>query len=211
MPTKTKRQQIKTPRRRTQRERSETTTRKLLSTARKHFARIGYAGTSVDSIVASCRVTKGAFYHHFSTKEQLFEAVFIEEQARIVVELTETYRAKAERDPLQAFYEACRAYLAISLDPAVQRITLLDALAVLGWERMREIESDYGLAMMKMAIGNALAAGGSRRRQVDPLAHILFGAMSEAAMYLAYAEDQVAAKRQVERELKRVLDCLLGS
>ena len=197
-------------RRRTQRERSETTTRKLLATAREHFARDGYVGTSLEGVVASCGVTKGAFYHHFANKKRLFEAVFVEEQRRIVDQLAKTYSVKAELDPHKAFYDACRAYLEISLDPAVQRITLLDALAVLGWERMREIEADYGLAMMKMAIGNALTTRGGRRHEVEPLAHILFGAMSEAAMYLANAKDQVAAKRQVERQFKRVVDCLLA-
>ena len=203
-------EQPESPRRRTQQERSEATTRKLLATARDHFARHGYAGTSLEGVVASCGVTKGAFYHHFANKERLFEAVFVEEQRRIVEGLAKTYGAAAERDPRRAFYDACRAYLEISLDPAVQRITLLDALAVLGWERMREIESDFGLAMMKMAIGNALSVRGARRREVDPLAHILFGAMSEAAMYMANAEDQAAAKRQVERQLGRLLDCLLA-
>jgi AcrR family transcriptional regulator len=164
----------------------------------------------VDSVVTSSGVTKGAFYHHFANKERLFEAVFIEEQRRIVERLAETYGGKAERDPRKGFYDACRAYLEISIDPAVQRITLLDALGVLGWERMRKIESDYGLAMMKMAIGNALGARGGRPSEVDPLAHILFGAMSEAAMFLANAENPTAAKRQVERQFKRVLDCLLG-
>lgn len=196
--------------RRTQRERSETTTRKLVTTARKRFARDGYQATALDTVVSECGVTKGAFYHHFANKEELFEAVFVAEQRRIVEELAKTYDAKAQRDPVRAFYDACRAYLAISLDPGIQRITLLDALAVLGWSRMREIEAEYGLAMIKMAIDRALRASGSSTRAVEPLAHLLFGLMSEAAMYLAYADDQAAAKRQVERQLKRIIGCVLS-
>ena len=172
------------------------------------FARDGYAATSVDDIVAACGMTKGAFYHHFAGKEDLFEAVFVEEQQRIATQLTNTYEARPESDPVQASYVACRTFLTISRDPAVQRITLLDAPAALGWERMREIESDYGLALIKEGIRNAIRAKRLKRRDVDALAHVLFGAMCGGAMYMARAEDQGRAQRTVERELKAIIEGL---
>lgn len=208
MPAKTQ-PTAKAPPRRTQRERSAATTRALVRTARSFFARDGYAATSLDAIVAACGVTKGAFYHHFVGKEHVFEAVFIEEQQRIAAELAKTYETGRQRDPVQASYAACRAFLDVSLEPAVQRITLLDAPSVLGWERMREIESQYGLAMMKEGIRNAIAAKRVKKRDVDPLAHLLFGALCEGAMYMARADDQPAARRKVEREFKGILDGLV--
>lgn len=192
--------------RRTQRERSETTTRQLLDTARALFARDGYAATPLEAVVSGCGVTKGAFYHHFSRKEQLFEVVFVEEQRRIAEAILEAYARK--KDPIDASYSACRAFLDVSLDPGVQRITLLDAPAVLGWERMRQIESEYGLAMMKAGIRTAIGAKRMRKRDVDALAHLLFGALCEGVMYMARAEDQRSARRRIERELKGLLDSL---
>lgn len=194
--------------RRTQRERRETTRRLLLDTGRKMFARDGYASTSLDAVVAECGVTKGAFYHHFVGKEELFEAVFIEEQQRIAEQLAETYETRRERDPVRASYAACRSFLELSRDPAVQQITLLDAPAVLGWERMREIESGYGLALMKEGIRNAIRAKRLKRRDVDALAHLLFGALCEGAMYMARADDQKTAQRKVELEFKAIIDGL---
>ncbi len=197
--------------RRTQRERRERTRRSLLDSARRLFARDGFAATSLDEVVVECGVTKGAFYHHFAGKEELFEAVFVEEQQRIASHLADTYGARRHRDPVKASLKACHAFLDLSRDPGVQRITLLDAPAVLGWERMREIESEYGLAMIKDGVQSAIAAGRAKRRNVDALAHLLFGALCEGAMFMARAEDQRAAQRTVEREFKAIVDGLVDS
>lgn len=194
------------PVRRSQRERSETTTRHMLSTARKLFARDGYAATSLDTVVDECGVTKGAFYHHFASKEQLFEAVFIEEQRKIAEVSVAAYKTK--RDPIDASYAACRAFFDVSLNPGVQWITLLDAPGVLGWERMRDIESNYSLRLLKESIRAAIAAKRMKKRDVDPLAHLLLGALCEGAMYMARADDQRKARRTVEREYKTILDAL---
>ncbi len=178
---------IKTERaRRTQRERSATTSRDLVAAARSLFAREGYAATSLEAVAAEAHVTKGALYHHFGGKRQLFEAVFEEEERRLCEALAAVYAEEA--DPLQGAYAGCRAFLEVSLDPAVQRITLVDGPSVLGWERLREIEERYGLAMIKEALRDAGKAGGSGR-DVDAPAHLIFGALCEGAMFLARAED----------------------
>lgn len=198
----------KAPGRRTQRERSETTTAQLVSAARTLFARDGYAATSLEAVCSECGVTKGALYHHFSGKSDLFEAVFREEERKLCHALREA--AVAEEDPWEGFLAGSLAFLEASLDPGVQRITLLDAPAVLGWERMREIEADYGLALLKQGLRQALKAGRIGRRDADPLAHLLFGALCEGAMYIARADDPRGALRKVTRELKVVLDAIAG-
>lgn len=197
--------------RRTQAERRETTRRLILDTARKLFAKDGFQATSLDAIASNCGVTKGAFYHHFDGKEELFEAVFVEEQQRIAAELAETYEARREQDPIKASLAASQAFLEISRKPDVQRITLVDAPSVLGWERMRQIEHDYGLQMMKEGIRNAISANRSQRRDVDALAYLLFGALCEGALYMASAEDQKSAQRKVEREFKAIIEGLTGT
>jgi AcrR family transcriptional regulator len=200
----------RTGRRRTQQQRTEATTGQLLEAARGLFADDGYAATSLDAIAARAKVTKGAVYHHFPEgKAALYEAVFRKEQEQLCEELAVRY-AK-HQDPLAGANAAFRAFLEASCEPGVQRITLLDAPAVLGWERMRAIEADYGLALLKEGIKQAIAAGRIRRRDVDPLAHLLFGALCEGAMYVAGSEDQQAAKRKIERELKVLLDALAAA
>ena len=192
--------------RRTQRERSEATTRRLLETGRALFARDGYAATSLDAIVTECGLTKGAFYHHFDGKRELFEAVFEQEAQRTAEAIWAVYDAEA--DPVDAGYAAAGAFLDASLDPGYRRIALLDAPGVLGWDRLRELESRYGLLLFKEGIRRAMEAERIAKRDVDALAHLLFGALCEGALYIARADDPVSARGKVEREFKAILDAL---
>jgi AcrR family transcriptional regulator len=192
--------------RRTQQERTQATTGQLVAAARELFAADGYAATSLEAIVSACGVTKGALYHHFAGKREIFEAVFRAEEARINEELAAAGARK--RDPVEAIHAGCRKWLEVCLDPGVQRITLLDAPSVLGWERMREIEAEYGLALIKAGLRQAIIAGRIAKRDPDPLGHLIYGALCEAALYLARADDQAGARRSVEREIKALIDAL---
>ena len=193
--------------RRTQRERSEATTTELVAAAREMFAADGYAGTLLDDVVRRAGVTKGALYHHFKGKKDLFEAVFELEQQKIAALVAAAYTRK--RDRWAGFYEGCRAYFEACLDPGVQRITLLDGPSVLGWERLREIEDRYTVAGMRMGLEHAIEDGViAPRPSLEPLVQMLNGAMCEAAMLVARADDQRAATRQVLGELKVMLDAL---
>src|SRR2546423_4961410 len=191
------------PARRTQQQRSEATTGELLDAARELFSADGYQATSLDGITRRAGMTKGALYHHFADKEDLFRAVFEREQ-RVIADVVErAYRRK--RDPWDGFLAGCRAFLEITLDPRVQRLTLLDAPAVLGWEQMRGIEARYGLAQLKSTLKLLIAEGRIAARPVDPLAHMLHGAICEGALVIARADDQRAAMRHVTRELRALL------
>jgi AcrR family transcriptional regulator len=194
------------PPRRTQRERSEATTAELISAARDLFAADGYASTLLDDVVSRARVTKGALYHHFASKRELFAAVFEQEQRRLAEIGAEAYARK--RDSWEGFYEACRAYFEASLDPGVQRITLLDAPAVLGWERLREIEDRHTVANMRIGLRAAMDQGRIAPRPLEPLVQMLNGAICEAAMLVARSRDQRQATREVLAELRIMLDAL---
>ena len=135
--------------RRTQAERTEATTTALVDAARELFAKDGYAATSLDAVAAKARVTKGAVYHHFEGKQQLFEAVFAREVERLAAVMPAVYASK--RDPWDAFGACCRAFLEECLEPGLQRIMLLDALAAMGWEGVRRMEAPM-LDMMEVAI-----------------------------------------------------------
>jgi AcrR family transcriptional regulator len=191
--------------RRTQAERTEATTAALVDAARELFATDGYDATSLDAVAARASVTKGAVYHHFDGKRQLFEAVFTGEVERMAAPLAVAYRRK--KDPWDAFQAGCRAFLDECLDPGLQRIVLLDASAAIGWEGIRRLEAPL-LQMMELAISRAAEAGRIAARPPGPLAHFLFGALCEMAMIVARADDQKAAHREAIAEIRRVLNGL---
>ncbi|MGV0792490.1 TetR/AcrR family transcriptional regulator [Mycolicibacterium sp. XJ1819] len=191
--------------RRTQAERTEATTAALLTAARHLFARDGFEATSLDAVAARAEVTKGAVYHHFEGKRQLFEAVFTREVARVAGPLAATYARSA--DPWEGFAAACRAFLDECLDPELQRIMLLDAPAAIGWDDVRRAEAPL-LEMMELGITRAIDAGRIAPRPPGPLARFLYGALCETAMVVARAEDQNTAHREAVAEINRVLDGL---
>jgi AcrR family transcriptional regulator len=191
--------------RRTQAERTEATTGALVDAARELFARDGYVATSLAAVAARADVTKGAVYHHFEGKQQLFEAVFTREVERMAVPVVAAYAPK--KDPWDAFKAGCRAFLDECLDPGVQRIVLLDALTAIGWEQVRRLESPL-LEMMELGIARAIEAGRIAPRPPDPLASFLYGALCETAMVVARADDQEVAHRQAVTEIGRILDGL---
>jgi len=188
--------------RRSQAERTEATTSALVDAARELFARDGYDATSLDAVAARAGVTKGAVYHHFEGKRQLFEAVFSREVERMATPLAEAYARK--KDPWDAFNAACRAFLDECLDPGLQRIVLLDALTAIGWDQVRRLETPL-LEMMQIGIPQAAEAGRIAPRPPGPLAHFLYGALCETAMIVARADDQKAAHRQAVSEINGVL------
>jgi AcrR family transcriptional regulator len=179
---------------------------RLLRAAADLFAREGFAAASLDSVAAAAGLTKGSLYHHFDGKAALFEAVFERQAAELAQRVAAD--AASRSDPWQVAYAGVRAFLDQSQDPAVQRIMLVDGPSVLGWDRVREIEAEHGLALIKAVLVQLMKDGQIRRHDVDVLSHLLFGALTEGALLIARAGDPVASRRTVERELRRMIDGL---
>jgi AcrR family transcriptional regulator len=196
----------------TQQERSEATQRELIATARRLFAERGYADVGTEEIVRAAGVTRGALYHHFDSKRELLAAV----HEQIERELTERIATQAfagddaPADPIAALHRGAELFLDACLEPEVQRIVLLDAPAVLGWERWREVASRYGLGLIEATLQAAADAGSISAQPVRPLAHVLMGALDEAAMYVARADDRAAARAEMGAALARILDALVA-
>jgi AcrR family transcriptional regulator len=190
-------------------EQAETTRAALLATARRMFAADGYAGTATEALVAEAGVTRGALYYHYADKRALFEAVF-EDIERELVEMLASKLAATAGDPVALLRGGVGAFLDACLDPAIQRIALLEAPAVLGWERYREIEQAYGLGLTRGALQVAMDAGVLRPQPVEPLAHVLFGGLVEAALYMAAAPNARKARADVGGVLDAVIDGLLA-
>ena len=187
-------------------EQSQATRAALIKTARKLFARHGYADTDIETVARRTRVTRGALYHHFKDKQDLFSAVFdLEEQ-----KLAQIIGAAAVSQPntWDGMLAGSNAFLDACLDPTVQRIVLVDALAVLGWERWREIDSKYNLRLVMAALQAAMDQGIIARGPVDSLAHLLIGAITEAAIFIAHADDQASARREVGENVVQLLSGL---
>ncbi|NLT06531.1 MAG: TetR/AcrR family transcriptional regulator [Solirubrobacterales bacterium] len=190
---------------RTQDQRREATTRALLDAARALFARDGYATTSLDAVVARAGVTKGALYHHFDGKRELFEAVFAAELERLTGELVAAFGRAA--DPWEGLRAACRSFLDATTEPALRQIVLVDSFGALGFAAVREAEAPL-LGALREALRLSMDAGRLPRRAPEPLAALLFGGLCEAALTTARADDERATHRAVAAELDRLLDAL---
>src|SRR5207244_9454488 len=186
---------------------SEATRAALIAAARALFAQRGYAAVATEEIVQAAGVTRGALYHHFAGKLELFEAVY-EDVERELVERIALAAMSGASDPLAALHAGAQAFLDACEDPAVQRIALLDAPSVLGWERWREIGLRYGFGLVQATVQAALDAGLIERQPVGPLAHLLLGAIDEGAMLIARAQDGGRTRAEVGASVARFLDAL---
>jgi len=174
----------------------------LLAAARELFGTRGYADTAADDIVKRAGVTKGALYHHFAGKEAIFRAVV--EQ----VQLEASDRAVAAflgDDSWEALVRGCGLWVDAHLDPAVQRILMQDARAVLGWEEARAIENRFGAVALRGALRKAMTAGVVRRVPLRPLSLMLMGALSEACLSIAESDDPARARAEVDDLLTAML------
>jgi AcrR family transcriptional regulator len=187
-------------------EQSEATRAALIATAGALFADRGFAAVGTEEIVRGTGVTRGALYHHFTGKRELFQAVYEEVERQLVERIATS--ASAAGDPLQALIAGAEAFLDACEDPAVQRIALVDAPSVLGWERWRAIGLQYGFGLVQGTVHAAMDAGLIDRQPVRPLAHLLLGAIDEGAMLVARADDGGETRRQVGASIARFLEAL---
>lgn len=186
-------------------EQSEATKAALIDVARKLFAEKGYADTSTEEIVQGAGVTRGALYHHFRDKEDLFEATFEQVESEFTQRIM--VASAGGTDQWQGLLAGVRAFLEECRDPEIQQIVLLDAPSVLGWQRWREIEAKYGFGLVKAALQGAMDAGLIGQQPVDPLAHMLLGALNEAGMLVARAKDD-AERAEIEGTVAGILGAL---
>ncbi len=184
-------------------EQADRTRAKLVQSARVLFAERGYAATATEEIVQHAGVTRGALYHHFRDKRDLFEAVFIEVQQEMRERTGAAWR-NASGGPWDHFRVGFDVYLDHSMDQAVRRILLLEAPSVLGWERWREL--DASLEMLRNGLTNLRDSGHlDPGLAVEELAHLLRGVANEASQMIAVAPDTAEARRVVGEAVDRLL------
>jgi AcrR family transcriptional regulator len=179
----------------------------LIEVATRLFAEHGYEGTSVEAVLSAAGVSRGALYHHFAGKEALFEAVVSAVSEQVTVELTEAVRGCA--DPLDAMRTAAIAWIDLAADPVIQRVVLVDAPSVLGWDRWRAMDDGRTLGAMRAMLQAISDSGRLPAELVGPFSHMILAALDEIVMVIARAPDSTAAVAEGRMAVRALLDRLL--
>jgi len=192
--------------RRTQAQRRAATRRALLDAARSMFAEKGYHETAAEEIVRRAGVTRGALYHHYEDKKDLFRAVVDEMEGEIDEEIEAAERAQP--DLPEAVMAGYRAFVDAVLDPEMRRTFFLDGPSVLGWE-WREIDARHAVGKIEEGLEALIAGGFVEPQPVGPLARLINGTLLEAAFFVAASEDPEAARDEVWGAMERLVGGLL--
>jgi AcrR family transcriptional regulator len=196
--------------RRTQEERSAATRDALISAARKLWGQRGYAEVGTPEIAKEAGVTRGAMYHQFADKATLFREVVEAVEQDVMGRMATMVASSGAKTPADAIRAAVDAWLDVSGDPEVRQLVLLDAPAVLGWAGFRDVAQRYSLGMTEQLLTEAIRAGQLVRQPVRPLATVMIGALDEAAMAIATAEDPKRARKEIRFVLRRLIDGMLS-
>lgn len=186
------------------RARGDRTRRDLVDAGRALFVEKGYFETSISDLVTRSGVgTRGAFYHHFKDKAELFRAVFEE------VERDLTLRSLASpphgADAWEKLSVGMRGFLESALEPEVQRVMLIDGPVVLGWRTLRSIQEGNSIALINEMVHEAIAEGIIDDQPVGELTHLLVAAVEEAALLVAHADRPAKARARTAKVLDRLL------
>lgn len=190
----------------TQAERTEATRARLVQTARLLFANQGYAATSTEEILRAASVSRGAMYHHFAGKTELFQATFEAVEDDLTAQVLAAASTSAE--PMEMLHAGFDAYLDQCRSAEVQRIVMLDGPTVLGWDTWHAIDERYGFGLLKGVLAVAAERGIIDPESVEPLAHLLLGAVMQAGMVVARAHHPDAAKQAMSTTFAGILDGL---
>jgi AcrR family transcriptional regulator len=177
----------------------------LIDTARTLFTERGYHDVGIREFTAKAGLTRGALYHHFGDKESLFLAVFDAVERELIADSARGARPRASKDAWTQFRDGIQSYLDAAMRPDIQRITLVDGPAVLGWARWRKLEEGYSLGAITQALDAAMKGKLIRPQPVAPLTHLLLGSVMEAALHIAHSDNP----KQSRLEVGRALDSLL--
>src|SRR3954449_7124638 len=189
-----------------QAERRAATSEAILTAAHRPFGAQGFVAATMDEIAEAAHVAKGAVYHHFKTKEAVFEAVFDLVSRDLVAEIDST--ARAEKDVLAAMVAGTQHYFAATAKGPTGQVILRDGPAVLGWERWREIDAHHFGGKLPRAIAAAMDGGLIARQPIEPLSRLLLGAITEAAVACAGRDDIATAGAEYARAFKSLIEAL---
>jgi AcrR family transcriptional regulator len=192
----------------TQAERTESTRGRLITTARRLFAEQGFAATSTEEILREAAVSRGALYHHFPSKTDLFQATFEQVEDELTAQVLQVAVAGGETDPMRILQLGFDAFLDQCRNPEVQRIVMLDGPTVLGWDLWHELDERYAFGTIKTVLTVAADTGRIEAAAVEPLTHLLLGAIMQAGMVVARSDDPLAAKKAMTETFSGIVSAL---
>lgn len=195
--------------RRTQAERSAATQLALITAARRLWGERGYAEVGTPEIAEAAGVTRGAMYHQYAEKAALFRAVVEAMDQEILERLEASVAAARPKTPADTMHAMADAWLDIAREPEVRQLMLLDAPSVIGWREYREMSEQNSIAQSEALLKAAIEAGQLRPQPLRPLALVVLGALEEAAMYLARAENPDEAREEVRAVVRELIDGFL--
>lgn len=185
---------------------TDATRQALVEAGRDLFARRGYGDVSIEDIVTSARVTRGALYYHFDSKKDLFQTVLEVVEADLTADVA---AALAEvSDPWKLLVVGLGAFLDAATKPDALQIIAIDGPSVLGWGEWRQIDLRYGLGLVIAALERGMDAGVIRRAPLQPLSQLLLAALTESALQIAGAKDKKRTRAEVESSLMALLEGL---
>ena len=187
-------------------ERGAGTRAALVSAAGRLFAERGYEDVSIDEVLGATGLSRGALYHHFADKEDLFRAVLEATEAELLTQVAAT--AAQAATPLAQLQAGIEASFASGLEPRFRRIILEDGPAVLGWQAWHDIDARYAYGATAAGLQAAMDSGELAAQPVEPLAHLLVGAFMQGAMVIARAADEQSAIRSIAGSMHRLIDGL---
>src|SRR5215472_6178556 len=190
--------------RRTQGERTAQTRAALITAARRLFGAEGFAEVGAERVAREAGMTRGALYHQFADKADLFAAVLDEAEAEIAQRVVGAVAGFDPADTTGMLLAGAGAWLDASSEPDLQRIVLLDGPSVLGWDRWREICLRHTVGLIAALLQDGIDRGSLPPQPVLALTHVLVGAVDEAALYIAQADDEAAARADMETVLHRL-------
>lgn len=182
------------------------TARNILSIAQRTFAERGYEGTATADIIVEAGITKGALYHHFSSKRLLFEAAYKATEEEVSRRIS--HASSSVNEPWEKLLSGCFAYLEICRDPGLRQIMRVDAPSVLGLNRWSEIDREYGVERLIPFLTMLRDQGIIRLPAVEAFAWQLTGALNEATFWIAQHSDPDQALEQSKDSLRLVLQSI---
>ncbi|MEV0583688.1 TetR/AcrR family transcriptional regulator [Nonomuraea sp. NPDC050310] len=193
--------------RRTQADRTAATRTALIAAGRRLFAEHGFAGVGTEAIVRDAAVSRGALYHHFGDKTELFAAVLADVEGEVTTQLAAA--VDAEADFVTLMMASLRAWLDACQRPEVRRIVLIDGPSVLGWARWRDICQPHILGLIEHVLAQGMRDGTLSPLPARPLAHLLLAVADEAALYISAAPDPTAARQDMETTIRPLVEALI--
>jgi AcrR family transcriptional regulator len=190
-------------------ERGAATRAKIIETSTTLFSKDGYVATSIEKILEATGVSRGAFYHHFKSKEQIFEAVFIEVEKEVTRKCVE--QARGIDDPLERLRTGCGCFIQAASETRFRQIGLVDAPVVLGWEQWRSLEEQFGLGLVRAGLQAAASARGRTQELAPETAPLLLAALIEAALIVTRSENPEQSLSNCRLAVDKMLQAMVAT